>query len=174
MLAWLVAACGAPAVTGAPAATVGPDGIGAAAPAIVGQALDGSAFDLSAERGHPVVVNFWASWCTPCRDEFPVLEQARATHAADGLVVVGVLYRDQPAPARAFVSDFGADWPTVTDADGAIAKAYRVAAPPQTYFIDAGGVLRGLQIGEMTADDFALGYARIAPGGPSPSPSASP
>ena len=80
-----------------------------------------------------------------------------------GLVLLGVLYKDDPEPAQSFVSSFGARWPTVADGDGSLASAYRVVAPPQSYFIDANGVLRGIQIGEMRTEDFARQYAAIAP-----------
>ncbi len=140
-----------------------PTGIGDPAPPLTGTTLDGAAWDLKANLGHPVVVNFWASWCVPCRAEFPVLKDAEAAHRADGMVLVGVLYRDDAASAKEFVSDFGADWPTVIDPDHAIATSYRMVAPPQTYFIDATGILRGIQIGEVQADDFERQYAAIAP-----------
>jgi cytochrome c biogenesis protein CcmG/thiol:disulfide interchange protein DsbE len=137
---------------------------GQAAPGITGTALDGAAIDLAAYRGKPVIVNFWASWCTPCRAEFPLFKERLATLGpADGLVLLGVLYKDQPALAQQFLDELGATWPTVPDADGALAAAYRVVAPPQTYFIDAGGVLRAIQIGEVRAEDFDTQYAKIRP-----------
>lgn len=130
---------------------------------MVGTTLDGQRLDLSSYRGRPVVLNFWGSYCVPCRSEFPVLKDAEQAHAADGLAIVGVLFNDSPAPAKAFVDEFGADWPTVTDPSATTAKAYKVVAPPQTYFIDKDGVLRAMQIGEMQAADFARQYATIAP-----------
>ena len=129
-----------------------------------GTSLDGAALDLASYRGKPVVVNFWASWCVPCRDEFPMFkEQLAALGPADGLVIIGVLYKDQADLARPFVTDMGAGWPTISDPDGSIATAFRVVAPPQTYFIDKDGVLRGIQIGEVLAADFATQYAKIKP-----------
>jgi len=98
----------------------------------------------------------------PCRDEFPLLETKAAEHAADGLAVVGILTDDPVEPARAFVSDYGADWPTVIDPDKAIKGAYRVAARPQTYFVDRSGVIRSIQVGELTDADFERQYAKIA------------
>jgi cytochrome c biogenesis protein CcmG/thiol:disulfide interchange protein DsbE len=134
------------------------------APAIAGTALDGSAVSLASLRGHPVVVNFWASWCIPCRDEFPMFRDKLASLGpADGLVVLGVLYKDEADLAKSFVTDFGATWPTVTDPDGSIADAYRITAPPQTFFIDKGGVIRAIQIGQMTADVFDTQYAKVKP-----------
>ena len=90
-------------------------------------------------------------------------EKLEALGPADGLQMVGVLYKDQPDLARAFLDDFDASWPSVDDPDGAIAGAYRVVAPPQTYFIDKDGILRGIQIGEVRPEDFDTQYAKIAP-----------
>jgi cytochrome c biogenesis protein CcmG, thiol:disulfide interchange protein DsbE len=133
------------------------------APAIVGATLDGAGFDLATTRGHPVVVNFWGPSCVPCRDEFPLLAAKLAEHSADGLTIVGVLTDDPPEPARTFIAQYGATWPTVIDPEKAIKTAYRVAARPQTYFIDTTGVIRSIQIGELTDDDFERQFARIAP-----------
>ena len=133
------------------------------APGIVGTTLDGEAFDLAAQRGHPVVVNFWGPSCVPCRDEFPLLATKLADHAPEGLRIVGVLTDDPPEPARAFAAEYGATWPTVLDPDKAIKTAYRVAARPQTYFIDGNGIIRSIQVGELTDADFERQFARIAP-----------
>ena len=76
-----------------------------AAPAIVATTLDGTAFDLAAYAGKPVVINFWGPSCVPCRDEFPLLESKVAQHAAEGLTVVGVLTDDPVEPARDFIAE---------------------------------------------------------------------
>ena len=136
--------------------------VGQPAPAIVGTTLDGAAFDLASLRGKPVVVNFWGPSCVPCRDEFPLLESKQAAHAADGFTVLGVLTDDPVEPARDFVGKYGGDWATVVDPDKAIKTAYRVVARPQTYFVDRSGVIRSIQIGELTDADFERQYARIA------------
>jgi cytochrome c biogenesis protein CcmG/thiol:disulfide interchange protein DsbE len=136
--------------------------VGVQAPAIVGSTLDAKAFDLAALAGKPVVINFWGPSCVPCRDEFPLLEAKQAQHAGDGLAVVGVLTDDPVEPARDFVTQYGADWPTVVDPDKSIKAAYRVAGRPQTYFVDRMGVIRSIQIGELTDAEFERQYARIA------------
>lgn len=92
-----------------------------------------------------------------------MFKDALTAHASDGLVVLGVLYKDQPALAKSFVTDFGATWPTVADPDGTIADAYKIAAPPQSFFIDAKGVIQSVQIGAMDATTFGTQYAKIAP-----------
>jgi cytochrome c biogenesis protein CcmG, thiol:disulfide interchange protein DsbE len=131
-------------------------------PNITGTTLDGASFDLASLRGHPVIVNFWGPSCIPCRSEFPLFEQKLGEHAADGLQIVGVLMDDPPDPARAFVAQYKATWPTVIDEGNRIRAAYRVVARPQSYFIDRNGVLRSLQIGELLASDFERQYAAIA------------
>lgn len=135
---------------------------GQPAPSIVGTTLDEKAFDLASLRGRPVIVNFWGPNCTPCRNEFPLFKAKLAEHAADGLAIVGILMLDPPAPARDFIARYGATWPTVDDPDAAIRIAYRVAARPQSYFIDRAGILRAIQVGEVTADVFERQYALIS------------
>ncbi|MEO7664510.1 MAG: TlpA disulfide reductase family protein [Candidatus Limnocylindrales bacterium] len=137
-------------------------GTGNPAPALVGTTLDGQQLALADLRGRPVVVNFWGPSCIPCRDEFPLFVQQLAAHQADGLAIVGVLMFDPPATARDFVKAYAATWPTVDDADGAIRTAYRAVARPQTYFIDRDGILRGVQVGQLTEADFARGWAQIS------------
>ena len=96
---------------------------GSLIPPVIGTTLDGAPFDLTSLRGHPVLVNFWGPSCVPCRDEFPLFKDELASHAVDGLTVVGVLMYDAPAPARDFVAQYGATWQTVDDTSGTIRMA---------------------------------------------------
>ncbi len=149
-----VAACGQ-AATGAPSSPsgsvvhLGSPLMDKPAPALTGLTLDGTTFDLSTLRGRPVLVNFWASWCGPCREEFPLLKATLAEHASQGLAVIGVLFKDDADPARQFVQQQGATWPTVADPARAIAPQWLVIAAPQTYLVDRNGVVRDFQIGEF-------------------------
>jgi cytochrome c biogenesis protein CcmG, thiol:disulfide interchange protein DsbE len=122
---------------------------GRAAPALRLRTLDGGRVDLAALRGRPVVVNFWATWCEPCVREFPLLARA-AGHRAARLAVVGVLYRDQPDAARAFVRQHGGSWPVGVDADGRTTAAWGVVGLPQTFFVRPDGTLASHQLGELT------------------------
>jgi cytochrome c biogenesis protein CcmG/thiol:disulfide interchange protein DsbE len=135
---------------------------GLPAPAFTGTTLDGEPLALADLRGRPVIVNFWGPSCVPCREEFPLFRAKLDEHAADGLAIVGILMFDPPAPARDFIADHDATWPTVDDPDGEIRAAYRAIARPQTYFIDRDGILREIRIGQVTDAEFELLYASIS------------
>lgn len=137
---------------------------GQPAPPIAGSDLFGKPADLASLRGHPVVVNFWGPGCIPCRDETPLLVTKLAAHGSSGLVILGVLMDDPVEPAKAFEAQYGATWQSVVDPDGAIKRAYRVLNRPQSYFIDANGILRSIQIGYLTDADFERQFALIAGG----------
>jgi cytochrome c biogenesis protein CcmG/thiol:disulfide interchange protein DsbE len=134
-------------------------------PNVSGMTLTGATFDLAAQRGHPVIVNFWGPSCVPCREEMPLLARKATEHKDSGLVIVGVLMDDPVEPARSFVTEFGATWETVIDPNGAIKKAYRVLNRPQSYFVDAQGFLRSIQVGYLTDGDFERQLALITGGG---------
>jgi cytochrome c biogenesis protein CcmG, thiol:disulfide interchange protein DsbE len=142
------------------AARLGPPGgpteiaKGQPAPLITGKTIEGQLFDLAALRGHPVVINFWASWCVPCQQEMPLLAEKAKSHADSGLQIVGVLSDDTIANGKAFESQYGATWPSVYDPTGSIKTAYRVLGRPQSYFVDATGILRSIQVGYLTDADF--------------------
>jgi cytochrome c biogenesis protein CcmG, thiol:disulfide interchange protein DsbE len=143
---------------------------GRPAPAFAGTTLDGEALSLADLRGRPVIVNFWGPSCVPCRDEFPLFRAKLDAHAADGLAIVGILMFDPPAPARDFIADHGASWPTIDDPEGTIRAAYRAIARPQTYFIDRDGVIRRIQVGQLSEADFERFYASISGPAGSPAP----
>ncbi len=135
---------------------VGAGGLdGQPAPAFHLADLQGRTVDLSSFAGRPVIVNFWASWCIPCQQEFPLYRQALGQYAAQGLEVLGIIFNDTPDRARAFMSREGATWPALIDPDGAVARAYRVAAIPTSYFVDRHGVIRAASYGPPPADALA-------------------
>jgi cytochrome c biogenesis protein CcmG/thiol:disulfide interchange protein DsbE len=103
--------------------------------------LDGEPFSLEEANGKPVVVNFWSTWCMPCKIEHPVLLRAAETYGPLGVHFVAVLYQDDPSKARAYLNRSGSHWPTLEDPGGRTAIAYGVAGVPETFFIDASGTI---------------------------------
>ena len=134
-------------------ATAGPR-IGQAAPEVVLTDLDGNTVQLSDLQGRPVIVNFWGSWCGDCVEEFPVLQQALTRHRADDLVVLGIVVRDNSEAARAFMARMGATWTAAMDPGGMTAISFGISGAPESFFIDRDGVVRGRQIGRLTAGDL--------------------
>lgn len=99
--------------------------------------LSGSqTLDKSKLRGSPVVINFFASWCAPCRAEAPLLERAWRDYKDRGVTFLGVNYQDTPARARHFVEEFGITFPVVVDSDGELGRALGVYGMPQTFFVN--------------------------------------
>jgi peroxiredoxin len=144
--------------------------VGAAGGAVLGSpapdfrlpALDGRGeVRLSDFRGRPVVVNFWASWCNPCRQEFPLLENALRQHRADGLAVIGVTFQDIPYDSRDFAKKRSATWPQGVDNDGTVAKAFGVRAIPQTFFVRADGTIAARVFGITSEAALADPLAKL-------------
>ncbi len=126
------------------------------APAIV----DGERVDLASFRGRPTLVNFWGSWCDPCRRELPRLVEAEAA----GTQVLGVAVEDSRRRAREMLAENGATWPSADDPDKEIARRWGVGGGfPVTFAVDAAGVIRGRHIGEMSAADVASLAATAQP-----------
>jgi cytochrome c biogenesis protein CcmG/thiol:disulfide interchange protein DsbE len=122
-----------------------------AVPDIVLPAFAGPPVSLSDFRGHPVVLNFWASWCVPCREEAPLLQHVWEEFHPRGLVVVGVDTQDLAAPAREFVARYGLSFPSVRDADGSVARRFGTTGVPETFFIAANGLIVGKFPGEQVS-----------------------
>jgi len=116
-------------------------------------AFDGPPLSLSGLRGHPVIVNFWASWCIPCRDEAPLLEGIWQEFQSRGLIVLGVGTQDLEAPARAFLGEFRITYPNVRDPDGSVARLFGTTGVPETFFVGKDGRIRGKFPGVEARDD---------------------
>lgn len=127
--------------------------VGKSAPAFDAQALTGPGrIALEQYRGKVVVLNFWASWCVPCKEENPALVQVWERYRASEVVLVGIVFQDTPDAARAYTTRLGNTWPSAIDADGRIALAYGVFGPPETYFIGPDGIIAGRHIGPVDAE----------------------
>ena len=115
-------------------------------------------------QGKAVVVNFWASWCVPCRDEAPVLQQTYERYRDQGLVVLGIDVNDFRADARRFIERFGLTYPVVYDGKGSTVGKWGVRAFPETFFVDRSGNLVGERIAgavdiERNRDTYERGVA---------------
>jgi thiol-disulfide isomerase/thioredoxin len=126
-------------------------GIGQAAPALQGTTLDGARFDGSAVKGHVAVVDFWASWCGPCRAQQPQIDTLAGRYQARGVTFVGVDIRDDRAEGRAYVSRFGVPYPSLDDPSSALAGQWDVPAPPSTVVLAADGTVQQRVLGGVDA-----------------------
>ena len=123
--------------------------------------LDGRPVHLADYAGQPVLVNFWASWCLPCVDEFPLLDAALAAYTDEGLVVLGIVYRDRSEAARTFAEQFGAGWPMAMDPGETVARAYGVFGPPESWIIGRDGRVVSRRIGPYSATELETDLEQV-------------
>lgn len=128
--------------------------IGRSAPALSGPTLTGEPFALADLAGKVTIVNFWASWCLECRREHPDLVRVAEGYRGDPVALVGVIFQDDPAAARAYMETMGGDWPNVLDPDGRLAIDYGVYGVPETFLVDGAGVVRAKVVGPI--DELTL------------------
>jgi thiol-disulfide isomerase/thioredoxin len=117
-------------VAGSPGTTVFKSGAGPVAPPVSGPLVGGGKLALASYRGHVVVLNFWGSWCTPCREEAPALSALAAHSKSSGVRFLGIDIRDSPATAQAFMSDFRITYPSLNDPSDTLALDFRNTVPP--------------------------------------------
>jgi thiol-disulfide isomerase/thioredoxin len=127
--------------------------------------LSGDTLRLSELRGRPALINFWASWCGPCRAETPHLQAAFEAHADQGLIVLGVNQMESPPDAARFAAEFGLTFPIPLDRDGDVSGVYGARALPMSFFVDADGVIRDVFIGPMSSGLIESKLQAILPGG---------
>jgi thiol-disulfide isomerase/thioredoxin len=138
------------AMQGARAAhMVRPWASGRATPPLELADLDGRSWNLAAQRGHVVVLNFWATWCEPCRTEMPTLELLAQRHERDGLVVIAVNFKETAPAIRHFLDVQPVSIPILLDADGDATAAWTPRVFPTTVIVDRQGQPRTQVLGEM-------------------------
>ena len=160
LAALLVAVLGAALLRGGGGDSGGPL-VGKPAPDFTLTTLDGGSVKLSQLRGRPVLLNFWASWCLPCRDEAPLLSALAGQQSATGLAIVGVVYQDKAGDARAFRNQYNLTFPSLLDPKLNTAIDYGVGAVPESFFIDKEGVVQAHLRQELTRETLASELSKI-------------
>jgi peroxiredoxin len=125
------------------------------------QQLNGSVMKLSDLKGKAVVLNFWGTWCEPCKAEMPALQKQYDTHKEKGLVVIGVNIGETPVAIQSFVDQYGVSFPILLDRDLQITKLYRIGPIPTTFFIDRDGEIEEIFVGQMTDTIISQKVAQI-------------
>jgi thiol-disulfide isomerase/thioredoxin len=142
--------------------------------------LAGEELQLDNYKGQVVLLNFWATWCEPCKRELPALEQAHQQYGTQGLVIIGVNLTDDElaqgrdaAAIQTFLTQFGVSYPIALDIEGEVANAYRIFPLPTSFFIDGTGRIRYVHIGELTLDDVTARFLELRDGSVSAVPTVS-
>jgi len=147
------------ALTGAcaPSPETGPI-VGSPAPQYGARTLQGDSVSLASLRGRAVLLNFWATWCTPCRQETPFLQSLFARSASRGLVIVGVSMDtgDARSQVEDFVREYGVTYPVLVDPEMRGMDFYKVIGLPASFLVDRDGVLRWMRIGPVAETDRGL------------------
>ena len=125
------------------------------------ETLEGDRFRLSDWRGHPILLNFWATWCTPCRKEVPVLIRLQEQYRDAGFLVIGVNIEESRSVAQEFVEEFGINYTIPMDFGGSVTRRYLRVGPPNSYFIRPDGVITQAYIGQAPDAVFEEGVADL-------------
>jgi DsbE subfamily thiol:disulfide oxidoreductase len=145
----------------------GPAGVtevSGAMPALSGTTLAGGSIGPDDYAGRVVVVNFWATWCGPCRREQPALSEVEAGQGSDGAVFIGVNFRDDAAAARAYLEEFGVPYESLQDPSGSVAYRFGVPYLPATIVVDGDGDLRFRVVGAVDEGTLEGLIARASTG----------
>ena len=138
--------------------------IGAAAMPFELKTLDGESISLTSFRGKPLVMNFFASWCDPCREEMPLINDLAAKAATDDYSILAVAVEDSRSAVTQYAKESKLIFPIALDLNSTVKRAYRIFGPPATFFVDRKGTIRDIIIGPLTPEraSTALKKAGIA------------
>ncbi|HZO31042.1 MAG TPA: TlpA disulfide reductase family protein, partial [Chloroflexota bacterium] len=124
--------------------------IGQVAPPLRLPLVGGGEMDLGGFRGRVILLNFWATWCEPCKAEMPVFERAQQQYRDRGLVVLGVDFQERDEEITAFLSQVGVTFPSLVDRTGEVTRQWRATGLPTTFLIDRQGIIRDVRVGAFT------------------------
>ena len=116
------------------------------------QTLDGKSVTLDTFRGKPLVVNFFASWCDPCREEMPLINELAGKAREGGYAVLGIAVEDTRTAVMQYAQAAKLVFPIALDLNSTVKRAYRIFGPPATFFIDREGIIRDVVIGPLTPE----------------------
>ncbi len=121
----------------------------------------GKPVQLSSLRGKPVWLNFWATWCPPCKAELPIMQEKYEKYRDRGLSIVGIDMREDPAQVKQFTTKQAYKWFFVVDTDGAVTNRYFTEGIPTHLFVDAEGVIQAINVGELTSSTMEVFLGKI-------------
>jgi peroxiredoxin len=127
------------------------------------EALDGNTVSLEDHRGSVVLVNFWATWCAPCRAEIPDIQAIYDERQGDGFVVLGVNVEETREQVEPFVNEFNISYPVLLDESGRLLKMYRAMGLPMSVIVDQEGVIHARHIGYLSATQLERYLAELLP-----------
>lgn len=129
-------------------------GNGGPAPDFELKTIDGKSYRLSDLKGRAVMINFFATWCPPCRAEMPALQEAFAEYESQGFLVLAVNLNETSIAIRAFQDRLGITFPVVVDKDDRVSRLYDIIPLPTSYFLDREGIVQGKWMGEIRKDQL--------------------
>lgn len=135
--------------------------VGQPVPSFQLSTLEGDVLQIEDFKGHPVVINFWGSFCEPCVREMPLIQAYHEKYAEDGLIILGINLNEPKLSVEAFAKQMGVTFPILLDPGGETRKRYGVTSFPTTFFLDKDGNLVSEKVGEMTELDMRSNLSRI-------------
>jgi cytochrome c biogenesis protein CcmG/thiol:disulfide interchange protein DsbE len=126
--------------------------VGSPAIAFELKTLEGKPMSLAHFRGRPLILNFFASWCDPCREEMPLINDLASKAAQHGYSVIGIAVEDSRAAVTEYAKDSKLVFPIALDLNSRVKRAYRIFGPPATFFIDAQGIIRDVALGPINPE----------------------
>jgi thiol-disulfide isomerase/thioredoxin len=146
-----------------PSVSSGPPRIGQRLANFSLPSLSGKVTQLDQYRGQPVLLNFWAIWCPPCREEMPLLEAYAQQHRTQGLVLLAINVGDEPEKARTFVDELQLTFPILLDQEQSLSDRLLIEAFPTSVFIDKDGVVRSIHVGRFTQEQIEAEITPLLP-----------